>query len=318
MDLIYILGGFVGLMLGGEMLVRGAVTVAERLKVPPLVIGLTLVGFGTSTPELVTSVEAALAGSPGIAVGNIVGSNIANILLILGLAALVSPIVVASAAFKRDGAVVLIATLMCVGAVLMGSMGRLAGGVFFLGLLAYLAYTLITERRNATAAARVYEAEAESLPAPTANLLLAALLFVAGLALTVLGAKFLVEGAISLAAGLGVSETVIGLTIVAVGTSLPELVTSLIAARKGESDVAFGNIVGSNIFNILGILGVTAIVQPLEVPVEIIRLDIWVMAAATLLMLAVAVSGWRISRREGAVMLAGYVAYLGWLALTAG
>jgi cation:H+ antiporter len=318
LEIVYILGGFVGLLLGGEMLVRSAVTVAQRFNVSPLVIGLTLVGFGTSTPELVTSVQAALSGSPGIAVGNVVGSNIANILLILGVAALVRPIIVSPGAFRRDGTVLFLATMLCLGVVLMGTIGRPTGFVFVAALLAFLAATLIMERRGASPAADVYEAEAESLHPVGGSTLAAGGLFLAGLVLTILGARFLVDGAIVLAADLGVSEAVVGLTIVAVGTSLPELVTSVIAARKGQSDVAFGNIVGSNIFNILGILGVTALVRPLEAPPEIAHLDIWVMTGATLLMMAVAVTSWRISRGEGAAMLAGYAGYLGWLGMAAG
>ncbi|MAU51454.1 MAG: sodium:calcium antiporter [Roseovarius sp.] len=311
MDILYILGGLAGLVIGGDLLVRGAVALARGFGVSPLIIGLTLVGFGTSTPELVTSLQAAFAGSPGIAVGNIVGSNIGNILLILGLAALIAPVAVAPEALRRDGMVMLGATVACVGVVLSGEIGRAAGAGLFAALAAYLLATVVIERRRQTAAAAMYAHEAETLPERAMGAGRAALIMLAGLAATLIGAKFLVTGAIELAARLGMSEAVIGLTIVAIGTSTPELVTSVIAARKGHGDVAFGNIVGSNIFNILGILGVTALVHPLAVPPGIAAFDIWVMLAATVVMLVLARTGWRVGRREGAAMLLGYAAYLG-------
>jgi cation:H+ antiporter len=273
-----------------------------------MVIGLTLVGFGTSAPELVTSLQAASIGSPGIAVGNVVGSNIGNILLILGIAASMGVIAVDKKAFRRDGLVLALASLAALGVVLSGEMNRTAGGLLFAMLIGYLAFTLISERRRPQAA-DVYAAEAD-LPAPMATIP-ALLTTVAGLAGTILAAKALVTGSVGIASAMGLSETLIGLTIVAIGTSMPELVTSVIAMRKGEGDVAFGNVVGSNIFNILGILGITALVSPLTVPPEILRLDIWVMLAATAALIVVAMTGWRITRGEGAVLVAGYLAYLG-------
>lgn len=306
MDIVYILIGFVALLIGGEFLVRGAVAVAVRARISPLVIGLTLVGFGTSTPELLTSVQAALAGSPGIAMGNVVGSNIANILLILGVAALIAPIAVARDGFLRDGGVVLGASVLCLGLVLWGDLGRGAGTVLVLSLVAYLVWAL-----------RTSAPEAADIPLTAMGVGPALLLALGGLALTLLGARFLVSGAVSIAATLGVSDAVIGLTIVAVGTSLPELVTSVVAARKGQGDLAFGNVVGSNIFNILGILGVTALVQPLAVPAQIAGFDIWVMLAATVLLIVMAVAGWRIGRAKGMILLAAYAAYLGALLVMA-
>lgn len=305
--------GLLGLIAGGELLVRGAVAAANRFGVSPLLIGLTLVGFGTSSPELVTSLEAALAGSPGIAIGNVVGSNIANILLILGLAAAVAPIAVAPKAFRRDGAVLVLVSVAAVAVLAGGDIGRLTGLAAVATLAAYVIATYVAERRHHTAAAAVYEAEAESLPVPRLGLAAALGLVAGGLVLTVIAARFLVSGAVTLATALDVPDTVIGLTIVAVGTSMPELVTSILAARRGHSDVALGNVVGSNIFNLLGILGVTAMVQPLAVPAEILALDAWAMLAATAVLLAVAISGWRISRREGSAMMAAYAAYTGWL-----
>ncbi len=280
---------------------------------PPLVIGLTLVGFGTSAPELVTSLQAALTDAPGIAIGNVVGSNIANILLILGLAALMQPIAVDPVAFRRDGTVLALATLAAIALALGDAVGRLAG----LGLVAALAVYLVVALRagRASPAAPVYEAEADYAPAAGRPAWQLALLFLAGLAATLLGARALVAGATALARDLGVSEAVIGLTIVAIGTSLPELATSVTAARKGEAEVAFGNVVGSNIFNILGILGVTALVRPLEMPARIAGFDAWVMGAATLALVAAAMTGRRIRRAEAAGFLALYAAYLAALAL---
>ncbi len=313
MYLLEIALGLAGLIAGGELLVRGAVAAANRFGVSPLLIGLTLVGFGTSSPELVTSLEAALAGSPGIAIGNVVGSNIANILLILGLAAAVAPIAVAPKAFRRDGAVLALVSIAAVAVLLGGRIDWLTGLAAVAALAVYVVRTYVAERRHHTAAAAVYEAEAESLPAPRIRLSVALGLVTGGLVLTVFAARFLVSGSVTLATALDVPDTVIGLTIVAVGTSMPELVTSILAARRGNSDVALGNIVGSNIFNLLGILGVTAMVQPLAVPAAILALDAWVMLAATAVLLAVAVSGWQISRLEGSAMIAAYAAYTAWL-----
>ncbi len=308
--------GLLGLIVGGELLVRGAVAAARGLGISPMVIGLTLVGFGTSTPELVTSLQAALAGSSGIAIGNVVGSNIGNVLLILGLAAVIAPVAVDPRALRRDGAVMVLATLLCLGAVLSGDIGRVFGAGLIATLAAYLAYTLWTEkRRRATPGAAIYAAEAEALPGADPALGTSLALALTGLLVTIIGARLLVSGAVAIAQAAGISETVIGLTIVAIGTSMPELVTAVIAVRKGQGDVALGNVLGSNIFNILGILGVTALVQPMAVPAQIAELDIWVLVATTLLLLVFARSGWTVSRREGGAFLLAYAVYLAVLLL---
>lgn len=315
MTLIFLLLGLVLLVAGGELLVRGAVQIAQKFRISPLLIGLTLVGFGTSTPELVTSLQAAFAGSPGIAVGNVVGSNIANILLILGITALIFPVVVAKDTFRRDGIVLVIATVMCLGAVLYGHLTPILGGAFVASLAGYILFAVRQERQS-KAAADAASGTVTEVPKPSAGLIaLDLFLVVAGLALTILGARFLVSSAIDVARDLHVSETIIGLTIVAVGTSLPELVTSVMAALRKHSDIAFGNIVGSNIYNMFGILGVTAIIKPIDVPPQIASLDIWVMIAATLLLVVSAASRWRIGRVEGGVMLAAYVGYSVWLGM---
>jgi cation:H+ antiporter len=312
---LLIIAGLVLLTVGGELLVRGAVSLAERLGVSRLLIGLTLVGFGTSTPELVTSVQAALAGAPGIAIGNVVGSNIANVLLILGLTALIRPVLAAPAAFARDGAMLAIATLLGLGAILLGEVGRTIGIFFIMVLVSYIVVTYRHERRAAGPSAELHRAEADTAPHLRGSALKLTGVVIAGLLLTMLGASWLVRGAIELARGLDVSETVIGLTIVAVGTSLPELVTSIAAARHKHSDVALGNIIGSNIYNILGILGVTAVIHPITVPNQILVLDIWVMLGAVVALFATVLTGWRIIRAEGAALLSLYVVYTGYLAI---
>lgn len=310
---LFLLAGLAALVVGGDLLVRGAVELARKLSLSPLVIGLTLVGFGTSTPELVTSLQAAFLGSPGIAVGNVVGSNIANILLILGAAAVLSPILIDGRALKRDGVVLALSALMCLGAVLFGRLSPVIGLVFVASLIAYVWFAIVQERVPAG------EAVLDTAGEPVrASHVWSDLLFVAGgLVLTILGARWLVSAAIDIATALKVSETIIGLTIVAVGTSLPELVTSIAAARRKQADIAFGNIIGSNIFNVLFILGTTAMVHPINVPESIARVDIWVMLAATFALLLVAATRMRISRLEGTTLLLGYVAYSVWLATSA-
>lgn len=308
MTYLALTGGLALLVIGGDLLVRGAVAVALRFGVSPMVIGLTLVGFGTSTPELVTSLEAAFLGASGIAVGNVVGSNTANILLILGVSAVIMPMAVAPAVLRRDGTAVLLAALACLIVVLTGYVGRAAGAVLVVLLAGYVYQTFRRQREPAAAGT---PADADLLPGPAPRRLGAGLaLTLAGLVLTIAGADLLVGAAIALARSWQVSETVIGVTIVAVGTSLPELVTSVTAALRRQTDIAYGNIIGSNIFNVLGILGVTALIRPVPVPAEIVRLDIWFMLGATLLLLAFSASGWRLSRLEGGVFLLGYAGYL--------
>lgn len=318
--------GLALLVAGGEALVRGAVALASRLGVSPLLIGLTVVGFGTSTPELVTSLQAAFSGSPGIAVGNVVGSNIANILLILGIGALLMPLAVGRGAFRRDGTVLVLSTLAAAAIVLTGALGRPAGLVLVAGLAGYLMWAYLAERQPGPVAVSstggatigVEPIDSAGVPEVPAMPLARALIYaLGGIAVTVLGARLLVGGASELAGSLGVSDAVIGLTVVAVGTSLPELVTAIVASIRRQPDVAFGNVVGSNIYNVLGILGITALVHPIPVPDRIADLDVWVMLGATGALLAVAISGWRITRVEGGALLAAYVAYTGWLALGA-
>jgi cation:H+ antiporter len=316
--------GLVLLVIGGELLVRGSVQAAERLGVSPLLIGLTLVGFGTSTPELVTSVQAALTGAPGIAYGNIVGSNIANILLILGIAAVIYPINVASQALQRDGTIVIAVAVLFAFVGYVYQMDRFVG-VAFIGLLILYVYRAYRQEQVAgpgdhgaaydraqcvEGAIPHQHAKAEER---TGGLLIPILIAIAGLVVVVFGGKFLVDGAVKLAKDAGISDTVIGLTIVAVGTSLPELITSFIAAYRKQSDIALGNILGSNIYNILGIGGLTALIAPSAVPMQIVTFDNLVMIAVSVLMFLVAFTANRITRWEGALMAAGYVIYVWWI-----
>lgn len=307
-----IVAGMVLLLGGGEALVRGAVAIARRLGVSPLLIGLTLVGYGTSTPELVASLEAAFAGVPAVALGNVVGSNIANVLLILGLAVLISPVRIEPNSFRRDAAALAISALAATGLAATGEVGRSAGLVL-VGLV--VLYTVATYRAEAAKPdewGAILEAEGElkdgSRPLGPAR---AAAFAVGGIVATVVGAGLLIDGAVTLARGLGVSELVIGLTLVAVGTSLPELVTALVAAWRRQTELAYGNVVGSNIYNLLGILGITALASPLPVPAGLLAFDLPTMLAATAALILFALTGWRIGRREGATLLAGYLLYLG-------
>ena len=317
-----LLGGLALLIMGGEFLVRGAVRVAERFGISPLVIGLTLVGFGTSAPELVTSVRAALAGAPGIAYGNITGSNIANILLIAGLSALIAPIAVQSAALRRDGGVMLAATAVFAALAATVPVTRLAGLSFVLVLAAYVWFAIRQERTTAADHGALYDKAAALegvdpaiMPESTARRPLWRPLATAlgGLVLVIGGGGMLVDGAVELARLMQVSETVIGLTIVAVGTSAPELATSVAAALRRQGEMAFGNIIGSNIYNLLGIGGATALIAPSEVPERIAGFDNPLMLLVTVAFLGLAWTGLRVSRREGAALLAGYGAYVWWL-----
>jgi cation:H+ antiporter len=314
-SLLLVAGGLVLLALGGELLVRGAVGMAARLGISPLLAGLTIVGFGTSTPELATSVQAALAGSPGIAIGNVVGSNIANILFILGLSAVILPLSVNPASFARDSIALGGSALLSTGAVLLGVIGPLAGIVLIGCLVGYIWWAYKSESAAPCPEATRHEHEAEDVPVPPdAGPVVLGGMILAGLAAAILGAGWLVDGAVVLAGAAGVSESVIGLTVVAVGTSLPELIACVVAVLRKHEDVALGNVVGSNIYNLCGILGTTALIQPIEVPAEIAGFDIWVMLGVTALLIVQLRSGWRLSRLEGAVLVALYAGYTALLA----
>jgi len=300
-DYLYLVAGLIGLFFGGEALVRGSVGIAQRMAIPPLLIGLTVVGFGTSTPELLVSIDAAWRGVPDIALGNVVGSNIANILLIIGLSALVWPITVAGATLVRDATVMMLAAVILVPVFAMGQLGRPSGLVLVAGLAAYLVWAYRQPGDTVT------EEAGQAVPA---SALISILWVAGGLVSLMIGARFLVDGAVSIARGFGISEAFIGLTIVAVGTSLPELATSLIAAFRRHSEIAIGNIVGSNIFNILGILGLTALIAPIPVASRFLTFDLPVMIIVSLLLTFLLLKRPVIGRMIGVAMLAGYVAYI--------
>lgn len=305
--------GLALLAFGGDALVRGAVGIANRLKLSPMFVGLVLVGFGTSMPELAASLQAQFAGSPDVAIGNVIGSNTANILLILGVGAVIRPILAVREALLRDGIALTLATMAATILLFVSPVPTVWGVALIALLFGYIGLSYFLDRKRGNKAAALHEAEAVSAGAPS-RLWLSSLFFIGGLAGVLIGARLLVTGSISLATAFGVPEAIIGLTIVAVGTSLPELAATIAAALRRQGDVAFGNVIGSNIFNAVGILGATALVRPLETPERILGQDIWVMIAATAMLLVFAFTGQRVDRREGALLLALYVAYIAWLA----
>lgn len=309
-NVLFLLLGIVLLTAGGEALIRGAMAAARRLGVSPLLSGLVIVGFGTSAPELVVSVDAALSAQPDIAIGNVVGSNIGNVFLILGICALITPLSVRPLALRRDAVVVVGASILFLALAGGSALGRTDGFVFLAGLLAYLGWAYWSEQFHAAPSGEVHKAEGEELGKVPESVAWTVAAVVAGLALLIAGSQVLLRGAVGIAEGLGVSEAVIGLTLVAVGTSLPELSISVIAALRRHADVAVGNVLGSNIFNILGILGVSALLQPLPVPARVLQFDQWVMLGAALLVTWFLYTGRRLSRLEGGVLLACYGIYL--------
>tara|TARA_R110002124_G_scaffold10031_1_gene50693 strand:- start:6471 stop:7454 length:984 start_codon:yes stop_codon:yes gene_type:complete len=321
-DTLFLLSGLVLLIAGGDLLVRGAVRIAGRLRLSPMLIGLTVVGMGTSTPELAASLQASLAGSPGIAIGNIVGSNIANALLILGVAALIAPIVVSGRALWRDGGVGLLAALALLAAGATAGLTRAAGLAFLIMMASYIYCAYRQERTGALHSAAHDRAVAmeEVDPAlvphdqPDGRLSVALMLLVVGMALVVGGGSLLVHAAIGIAEQLGVSDTVIGLTVVAVGTSVPELVTSAVAAWRRQGGIALGNVLGSNIYNILFIGGLTGVIAPTGVPASIMAFDLWALVAVLLVVMVFAFSGGRLSRKEGLILVAAYLAYAAYTA----
>jgi cation:H+ antiporter len=307
---IYLLAGLVLLYFGAEGLVRGSSSLALRLGLSPLVVGLTVVAFGTSSPELMVSLKAALAGQADISVGNVVGSNICNIGLILGLCALITPVATSSQIVRIDIPIMIGITALALALMADGRLGMTEGIIFVLLLIAYIVFSIQLARRQP--ADSLGSEFGEEVKISKRGLAVDILMVIGGLALLVFGARFLVDGAVIIARTYGLSEALIGLTIVAIGTSLPELATSLLAAIKKESDIAVGNIVGSNIFNLVGILGITAIVHPLQAA-GISTVDFAVMAGFSLLLWPMAYYQQRITRPEGAMLLLGYLAYVFWL-----
>ena len=307
LPILSLLGGLVFLTIGAEGLIRGSIAIGKHFKVSPLLMGLTLVAFGTSSPELMASLQAALSGSPGIALGNVVGSNIFNIAAILGIAALLAgTLPVPRDTWQRDGLFMLAATIaLTLTLQFLPVVPRYIGLVFLLLLAGYIVVAYRAESASGSAA----HIPDEVVSTPRLGMFIAVTLVVAGLVGLMLGANLLVNVATALARVWGVSETVIGLTVVACGTSLPELATSVVAALKKQTDIAVGNIVGSNIFNVLAILGITSLVTPVAVPAQLAS-DGWIMLAITILFLLFARVGFRITRWEGALFLTAMIIYL--------
>jgi len=323
MDLLTLALFVVGLgllIVGAELLVRGAARLAIAVGVSPLVIGLTVVAFGTSSPELAVSVQSALVGQADIAFGNVVGSNIFNILVILGLSALITPLIVAQQLVRLDVPVMVGVTLVAVLFAQDLNISRLEGIVLFAGLIAYTILLFLQSRRETNAAVeQEYEQEFGARPSGPGQIALNVALVAIGLVMLVIGSRWLVEGAAAIARTIGVSELVIGLTIISAGTSLPEVATSVAAALKGERDIAVGNAVGSNIFNLLSVLALTGIVAPSGIAVApaAYNFDVWVMLVVAIACLPVFFTGNEIARWEGLMFVGYYVAYVAYLILAA-
>ncbi len=305
---LYIIGGSLGLFIGAEVLVRGASSLAIRLGISPLVVGLTVVAFATSSPELVVSIKAAIEGNPGIVVGNVVGSNICNIALILGVAAMISPMSVKTQVIKREIPIMIIVSVILLLILLDDTITRVEGVFLVIGIITYiiLGYKYSTKERNNKEVIKEFE---EIIPKSPYKFWQSIIFIFAGLGLLVLGSNLFVDGAVAIAEKFGVSQAVIGLTIVALGTSLPELTTSIVASFKNENDIAIGNAVGSNVFNILSILGISSLVRPIA-DTGVTMVDLSIMMFFTILILPLSKTKFTLRRWEGALLFCGYIGYM--------
>jgi cation:H+ antiporter len=303
---LFIVGGLVMLFVGAEGLIRGSSNLAIKIGITPLVVGLTVVAFGTSTPELVVSLKAALLGNSSISLGNVVGSNIANIALILGVAALIKPLDVHAKVIMREIPIMIGLSLLLILLLIDGEISFIDGLILFIGLIVYVVVNVLMARKekNSEVDLEFKEGLKSKLGIPVSIILM-----IAGLGLLILGANLFVQGAVAIARLFNVSDAIIGLTIVAIGTSLPELITSIVAAYKNEADIAIGNVVGSNIFNILGILGITALIIPIS-SAGISYIDLGVMFLTALILLPLSKTGLKITRLEGALLLSGYAGFI--------
>jgi cation:H+ antiporter len=318
-DALFLCAGLALLAVGAELLVRGASRLAAIAGISPLVIGLTIVAYGTSSPEMAVSIESAYSGRTDIALGNAVGSNIFNVLFILGICALLLPLRVAQQLIWLDVPLMIGASALLLIMGIDGSISRLDGMMLFSGAILYTIFAIKQSRKEAAEIEQEYAGEFGAKNKISSSWLLQLLLIAAGLAMLVLGARWLVDGAVQIAQLMGLSELVIGLTIVAAGTSLPEVATSIIASIRGERDIAVGNVVGSNLFNILAVLGLASIVSPSGIPVapSALNFDIPVMIAVAFACLPIFFTGHRIARWEGAIFLLYYGAYTVYLILNA-
>ena len=318
--ILAVVAGLAALVWSAERFIEGAAATARHFGMSPLLIGMVIVGFGTSAPEMVVSVLAAVDGSPGIALGNAYGSNITNIALILGVTALISPIAVQPQIVRRELPILLLVTVLAAWQLADGELSLADGAVLLLVLAAVLTWTVFNSLRGKD---NIVVDVADELANPASQPSLGYSLFwlVLGLLVLVASSRLLVWGAVTIAQSLGVSDLLIGLTVVAIGTSLPELASSVMAARKGEHDIALGNVIGSNLFNTLAVVGLAAVIHPMSVAAEVLSRDVLVMGLLTVLLFAFAWSrkghGGRINRFEGGVLLAGYIGYTVYLLQTA-
>ncbi|NWG15401.1 MAG: calcium/sodium antiporter [Chloroflexi bacterium] len=309
LNVVYVLAGLGGLFLGGNWLLKGASRLAASLGLPPVIIGLTVVAFGTSMPELMVSLNAALSGSNGIVIGNVVGSNIANIGLILGVSGIIMTIPIHISLIKREIPVMIAASVVVYLLAMDGVIGSLEGLLLFAGLIVFITVLVVLSLRERLKPDELRELKEEEHILGVINRPFEIGRLLVGLLTLLVSADWLVQGAVSIAIALGVSEVVIGLTLVALGTSLPELVTAIIAATRRHDDILFGNVIGSNIFNLLGILGITALARPLPVEPHLLQFDMLVMLGFALLVLPMALNR-MLRRREAVMLLAGYIGFL--------
>lgn len=315
MEILFLALGLVLLLLGGEFALRGAIGLARKVQVSTAVIGLTVMGFGTSAPELVVTIQAVLTGNADIAIGNAIGSNIANTLLILGAGALVRPLTCNPQAVRRDGTVMLLATALLCGLGIMGGIVAWQGAAMLALLVVFMLWSYLHDAHHQDAATDLHEGMADETSGIPQNAIVIAIYILGGFAGLAYGASLLVEAAVTIAEAAGVSQSIIGLTLVAFGTSLPELAATLVAAYRRHTDIAIANVLGSNIFNILGVLGTGALFGPLGFSEHIVSIDQWVMLATAVVLLPIMITGWRVSRAEGALLLFGYATYIGSLTI---
>lgn len=308
MNIIYIVFGILMVLWGAGKLTDGATSIAAKMKIPPMIIGLTVVAMGTSMPEFFVSFVSALKGTSDLAVGNVVGSNIFNTMLIVGTTALVTPMVIAKSTVKKDIPFAVLASAMLLPMAIDGSISRIDAAVLFAVFIAFMLYTVRSAKKDKDSG---NEDEVKEMPVWRAVAFL-----VLGLACLIVGSNLFVDGATAVASLLGVSEAVIGLTVVAGGTSLPELATSVVAARKGQCAIAMGNVIGSNVFNILMILGVTGMIHPMSI-IGITRLDFIVMQLSIILLWIFSFTKYTVARWEGGLLVALFLAYMTWLVMHA-
>ena len=306
MEFVLIVAGLVILVFGGDYLVKGASGIALRFKVPPMLVGMTVVALGTSAPELVVTVQAALSGKPDIAIGNVVGSNIANVALILGITVIIFPIAIKKDSLKFDWVVMMIASLLFYVFALDGAISRLDGIIFLLGLIFFIGFSIFRVRRkNRKEGVPPVETQKKSQ-----RLIFSIVFILIGIAGLIFGARWFLEGAEAVARDFGVSDRVIAISLVAFGTSVPELAASVIAAFKKEQDISLGNIIGSNLFNILAILGITSMISPISVSPEIMDDDIYWMLATSFIILPLGIIRFRLSRWQGFILLGSYITFM--------